>query len=209
MAETIKEFIINMFNDNAMLATFVLALLPIFELRGAIPFGMSTEIWGANALSPISSFLTSFIATSLIVPVVAIIFIPILNAFKKTKLFKNLAIKFENQIKTKSTKIENKNSTKIKKMIGVLLFVAIPLPLTGVYTGTCVAVMLGLNFYETLISCVSGNLIAGLIMLLVSTIFKNNTLIVLYAFLIIFAVLIVSGIIAKLIKKHKSVKNVQ
>ena len=46
-------------------------------------------------------------------------------------------------------------------------------------------------------------------MLFVSTIFKNNTLIVLYAFLIIFAVLIVSGIIAKLIKKHKSVKNVQ
>ena len=206
MTETIKEAIINLFNNNSVMATFVLALLPIFELRGAIPFGMSTQIWGENALTPLSSFLTSFLATSLVVPIIYFIFAPILNLFKKTKLFKKIAERFENRIKEKSNKMENSNT--LKKMIGVFLFVAIPLPLTGVYTGTCVAVVLGLNFYETLISCVGGNFIAGIIMLLLSTIFKNNTLIVLYAFIIILVLILLTGFIVKLIKKHSKSKSV-
>lgn len=206
MTETIKEAIINLFNNNSVMATFVLALLPIFELRGAIPFGMSTQIWGENALTPLSSFLTSFLATSLVVPIIYFIFTPILNLFKKTKLFKKIAERFENRIKEKSNKMENSNT--LKKMIGVFLFVAIPLPLTGVYTGTCVAVVLGLNFYETLISCVGGNFIAGIIMLLLSTIFKNNTLIVLYAFIIILVLILLTGFIVKLIKKRSKSKSV-
>lgn len=206
MTETIKEAIINLFNNNSVMATFVLALLPIFELRGAIPFGMSTQIWGENALTPLSSFLTSFLATSLVVPIIYFIFTPILTLFKKTKLFKKIAERFENRIKEKSNKMENSNT--LKKMIGVFLFVAIPLPLTGVYTGTCVAVVLGLNFYETLISCVGGNFIAGIIMLLLSTIFKNNTLIVLYAFIIILVLILLTGFIVKLIKKRSKSKSV-
>lgn len=206
MTETIKEAIINLFNNNSVMATFVLALLPIFELRGAIPFGMSTQIWGENALTPLSSFLTSFLATSLVVPIIYFIFTPILTLFKKTKLFKKIAERFENRIKEKSNKMENSNT--LKKMIGVFLFVAIPLPLTGVYTGTCVAVVLGLNFYETLISCIGGNLIAGIIMLLLSTIFKNNTLIVLYAFIIILVLILLTGFIVKLIKKRSKSKSV-
>ncbi len=206
MTETIKEAIINLFNNNSVMATFVLALLPIFELRGAIPFGMSTQIWGKNALTPLSSFLTSFLATSLVVPIIYFVFTPILNLFKKTKLFKKIAERFENRIKEKSNKMENSNT--LKKMIGVFLFVAIPLPLTGVYTGTCVAVVLGLNFYETLISCVGGNFIAGIIMLLLSTIFKNNTLIVLYAFIIILVLILLTGFIVKLIKKRSKSKSV-
>lgn len=206
MTETIKEAIINLFNNNSVMATFVLALLPIFELRGAIPFGMSTQIWGENALTPLSSFLTSFLATSLVVPIIYFIFTPILTLLKKTKLFKKIAERFENRIKEKSNKMENSNT--LKKMIGVFLFVAIPLPLTGVYTGTCVAVVLGLNFYETLISCVGGNFIAGIIMLLFSTIFKNNTLIVLYAFIIILVLILLTGFIVKLIKKRSKSKSV-
>ena len=102
MSETIKQLIINMFSGNPTLATFILAALPIFELRGAIPFGMSTQIWGAAALTPISSFLTSFLATTCVIPLVALVFIPILNALKKTRTFKTLAHKFELKIKEKS-----------------------------------------------------------------------------------------------------------
>ncbi len=88
-------------------------------------------------------------------------------------------------------------------MFGVLLFVAIPLPLTGVYTGTCVAIMLGLNFYETLIAVTTGNFIAGLIMLAISTIFKNNTLIVFIGFIVLTAIFILVNTLIKLINKHK------
>ena len=201
MSETIKQLIINMFSGNPALATFVLATLPIFELRGAIPFGMSTQIWGTAALTPISSFLTSFLATTCVIPIVALVFIPILNTLKKTRTFKTLAQKFELKIKEKSNKINS--TTKLKKLIGVGLFVAIPLPLTGVYTGTCIAIMLGLNFYETLVCVSVGNLVAGLIMLAISTIFKNNTLIILIGFIVLLIIFIIAGLISKVLKSKK------
>lgn len=204
MSETIKELIINMFSGNPMLATFIIAMLPIFELRGAIPFGMSTQIWGNIALSPVVSFLTSFLATSLVVPIITLIFIPLLNALKRSLWFNRLASKFEERIKTKSDKIKTKGTGTLKKMLGVGLFVAIPLPLTGVYTGTCIAVMLGLNFYETLISVVAGNLIAGLIMLGISTIFKNNSLLVIAIFIILLVIFILINLTKKLIQKLRS-----
>ena len=201
MSETIKELIINMFNGNPMLATFVLATLPIFELRGAIPFGMSTQIWGKYALTPLSSFLTSFLATTCVIPIIALLFIPLLNALKRSRLFNSIATKFETRIKTKSNKINTQN--KLKKFLGVGLFVAIPLPLTGVYTGTCIALMLGLNFYETLMCVLAGNFVAGLIMLAISTIFKNNTLIVLLGFIVLLVVFIITNYISKYIKSKK------
>ncbi len=187
-----------------MLATFIIAMLPIFELRGAIPFGMSTQIWGNIALSPVVSFLTSFLATSLVVPIITLIFIPLLNALKRSLWFKSLASKFEERIKAKSDKIKTKGTGTLKKMLGVGLFVAIPLPLTGVYTGTCIAVMLGLNFYETLISVVAGNLIAGLIMLGISTIFKNNSLLVIAIFIILLVIFVLINLTKKLIQKLRS-----
>lgn len=204
MAENIKNIIINTFNDNASLATLIIAMLPIFELRGAIPFGMSKSIWGQYALSPLHSFLVSLFGTTLVIPIVALIFSPLLKLLKKTRLFTSLAEKVENRIKTKSEKIDT--STKLKKIIGVLIFVSIPLPLTGVYTGTCIAVLLGLNMYEILLSVGTGNIIAGLIIVALSTILKDNTLIVLYCFIAILIVLLLIGLIKRLLN-HKKQKD--
>lgn len=206
MTETIKNTITTYFQNNPWLATFIIALLPIFELRGAIPFGMSTQIWQGLALTPFVSFLTSFLGTTLIIPIIAIIFIPLINLLKQSKLFKNIATTFENKIKSKTNSITQKGTNKLNKLISVFLFVAIPLPLTGVYTGTCVAVMLGLNFYEILLTVASGNLIAGLIILLISTVFKNNTLTVIMAFALLTVLFIVFGFLIKVFKKHSNQK---
>lgn len=204
MTETIKNTIVNCFQNNPWIATFIVALLPIFELRGAIPFGMSTQIWAGLALTPTLSFLTSLLATSIIVPVIALIFTPLINHLKNSKLFKKLAISFETKIKNKTNNISQKGQSKLSKIISVFLFVAIPLPLTGVYTGTCVAVMLGLNFYEILLSVCGGNLIAGLIVLLISTVFKNNTIIVLLGFILLTILFIIFGFVLKKLKKGKA-----
>ena len=131
MIETIQNSIVNAFDGNPLLATFIIALLPIFELRGAIPFGMSASIWGVYALSPIQAFLISFLATSLIIPFIALIFIPLLNYLKTTKPFKNISEKLINHFKKKADSV-NKNNAKSNwlKIFLVMSFVAIPLPLT-------------------------------------------------------------------------------
>ena len=207
MIETIQNSIVNAFDGNPLLATFIIALLPIFELRGAIPFGMSASIWGVYALSPIQAFLISFLATSLIIPFIALIFIPLLNYLKTTKPFKNISEKLINHFKKKADSV-NKNNAKSNwlKIFLVMSFVAIPLPLTGVYTGTVIAVLMGLNFYECLLACVSGNLIAGIIITLISSVLKENSIYLLIAFIGILILTIVFSLIKKLIIKLKATK---
>ena len=144
-------------------------MLPIFELRGAIPFAMSTSLWGDKTLSIGTAFLVSFIGSSIIIPLVALLFKPFLVWLKDSKLFKNIALKLENRINQKGKSFENKNS-KLKKMLGIIFFVGVPLPLTGAYTGTALAVTIGLNFYDTLLSVLIGNLIAGVVIALLSSV---------------------------------------
>ena len=207
MIETIQNSIVNAFDGNPLLATFIIALLPIFELRGAIPFGMSASICGVYALSPIQAFLISFLATSLIIPFIALIFIPLLNYLKTTKPFKNISEKLINHFKKKADSV-NKNNAKSNwlKIFLVMSFVAIPLPLTGVYTGTVIAVLMGLNFYECLLACVSGNLIAGIIITLISSVLKENSIYLLIAFIGILILTILFSLIKKLIIKLKAKK---
>ena len=106
MTEAIHEIFKNIFGNNVELATILLSMLPIIELRGGIPFGMDKSLWGDVALSSWGAFGYSFLGSSLVVPVLALLFLPIINWLKKTKLFKNLATSIENMIKKKSDKIE-------------------------------------------------------------------------------------------------------
>lgn len=206
MSESIKEIVVNMFNGNALIATFIIALLPIFELRGAIPFGMSTQVWGGNALSALSAFLTSFLATTLIIPIVALIFMPLLKYLKTTKTFKKLANFVYSHFEKKSETMHKTKNSKIFKMLGIMFFVAVPLPLTGVYTGTALAVIVGLNFYETLLCCTAGNAIAGVIITLLSTVLKEHSIYILYAFLIVLLIAIIFAVVKKLWLRKKIAK---
>ena len=54
-------------------------------------------------------------------------------------------------------------------------FVAIPLPLTGVWTGTCIALFIGMNKRDIMTSVILGNLVAGTIMTIISYFFADNT----------------------------------
>ena len=129
-----------------------------------------------------------------------------------------MATKLEERIKSKSAKIENdaENNKKKKskfwlKAIGLFFFVAVPLPLTGVYTGTCIGVMLGFNFWQNCAIVISGNLCAGLIMTFVCSIFPEFTNIILYVFLglvVVFAIFgLIKGLIAR--KKNKYVEKIE
>ena len=79
-------------------------------------------------------------------------------------------IKFFNRIGTWLTKKAEKNREKIEKYSfwGVCLFVAVPLPITGAWTGSLASAVMGMNFWKALLSCLLGVMISGAIMTLAS-----------------------------------------
>lgn len=209
ISQSISNVFASIFHDNVILATVLISLLPIIELRGAIPFGMEKAVWGANALSNWQAFGWAFLGSSLVVPFVALAFIPIMNWLKKTKWFRKIGEAIENKVKKHSDKmLENKTDENTKKtywlkMFGVFAFVAVPLPLTGVWTGTAIAVVIGLNFWSACASIILGNLTAGLLITLLSSLFDNASTIILLAFLAIIALMVLYAFVKWLLKKYK------
>lgn len=225
MTELIENIFSSIFGNNVILATILISVVPIIELKGAIPFSMSPEIWGSFALPYWEAFIYGLIGSSLVVPILALLYTPIINWLKKTKLFKKLAEKLENRVNSKKQSIETKaeekteeENTKKKKnkrvydkkfflkLFGVFAFVAIPLPLTGVWTGTCIAVALGLGFGWTCLSVVLGNIVAGLLITLASTLFGDATMVFVYILLGVVLLALLFGLIKKIIIKQKAKK---
>ena len=210
MSAWLKSLFAAIFGANSELATFIISMIPIVELRGAIPFGSAVSFWGDNALPLWESFLIALAGSSLICVILTFIFQPIFSWLKKTKLFKKFADWLERKLKRKSENIENKTDVqenskkKLRiKILGVFSFVAIPLPLTGVWTGTCLALFIGLNRKQTMLSVLSGNAVAGGLMMLISYFFADNTSIVLYGFLVLVVIFVLYEIIKSLVLKHR------
>lgn len=228
MTELIGEIFSTIFNGNAALATVIVSMIPIMELKGGIPFGMSKAFWGDSALGRWEAFWWAFLGCTIVSIVLYFAFVPIMKFLRKTKMFKSIAKFIDNRIGKQTSKYDeneieksndgqleeqsNENNTKnnqsrktrFGKILGVFLFVAIPLPLTGVWMGTCLAVVLGLNFWETIASTIFGNLIAGFIISTVCVIFPQFTHWLIYIFLI----LVIMAIIVEIIR-NKIIKNKQ
>lgn len=222
MTAAISAFFASVFGNNIILATILISMLPLFELRGAIMFASSVELWGAVTLSPWMAYLVSFLGSSLVAPILALIFIPIINWLKRTKLFKKLGDAIYNMVSSKSQKIqsevneinadsslalaEKQKKSRIKKMLGVFAFVAIPLPLTGIWTGTAIAVVLGMKYTDILISVIGGNAVAGLIITLLTLLLGDKSIYGLYAFIALVIIFVIVSIIVALVKRAKNKK---
>lgn len=138
------------------LAVLLISAIPIIELRGAIPIGISL------GLNPIHSAILSFVGSILPVPVLLIAIRPIFKYLRSTTLFKSVI----NSLTSKSMK----KSIKIQKhgFWGLVLFVAIPLPGTGVWSGTLAAALLDMRIKLALPAILIGNLIAMILILILS-----------------------------------------
>lgn len=134
----------------------IISMLPIIELRGAIPVAF------ALGLPLIPSFILSVVGNLLPVPFILWLITPFCNWLKKTKLFKWFPEFLEKKV--------NKNKDKVTKYAtwGLFLFVAIPLPGTGAWTGALIASFLDFKFKDALFAIIGGVLAAGIIMSLVS-----------------------------------------
>ena len=176
----ILEFFKHNFGSVTWVAVFLVAMLPIAEAKVAIPFGMSKEIWGSAALSPFSSAFVSFIGSMLPAFLILLFLKPIIKYLKTTKLFKKIATHFEVFFKNKASKERQKtsnnlhNKNKAISFLTLVFFVAIPLPLAGVWTSSAVACFSDIKYWHAILAIAIGNLFEVLFMTLLSVLFINS-----------------------------------
>lgn len=138
------------------LTVILTAALPIIEVRGAIPVGISL------GLTPIHSFFLSLIGSIIPVPFILFTIRPIFNYLRKTKTFKKLVYNLTNRSMAKSGSIQKYG------VWGLLVFVAIPLPGTGVWSGSLIAALLDMRFKWAFPAIFVGNVIAGILIMALS-----------------------------------------
>lgn len=132
------------------------AMLPIIELRGAIPLGISL------GLSPIHSMIISVVGNSLIVPFLLILLHPIMDYFEKTILFS----KTIGWVKARAMK--KSGTIKKYRLLGLFLFVAIPIPTTGAWTASIIASLLKIDLKQSILTIWAGIITAGIIVYSIS-----------------------------------------
>ena len=135
---------------------FFISMLPVVELRGAIPAGavMGLSLW--------SNYLVSVIGNFLPVPFILLFIRQILAWMKTTKRLSKIALWLEEKAQKKSDQVMRYAS------LGLFLFVAIPLPGTGAWTGALIASLLDMRMKYALPAIFLGVLTAGVIMSLAS-----------------------------------------
>ena len=195
------EILLNFFQsitDNGKLITLLVSIFPLVELKGGIPVGLGL------GESLITSALLAYIGSTCIIFLLYFLLIPIFNLLKKIKIIKKLVEKIETVLKNKALKIskgsENAEEKKDRFMAWALfIFVAIPFPVTGVWTGTAIAVFLKMKFSKCFLPLVLGNLVAGILITLLTFIFKSYVNIIIDVLFII-AIIMLTIFIVKVAK---------
>lgn len=162
--ENIINTIINIFSGlgslkyGKELLVFLISLLPILELRGGL---LAASLLGVN---PVSAYIVSIIGNVIPVPFILLLINKILEWMGNSKI--KWMRKFSNWLNKKA----NKNKGQIEKYgyWGLLLFVGIPLPGTGAWTGCLIASILHLDRKKAFLAAMGGIFMASIIMMIIS-----------------------------------------
>ena len=162
MAQELAKNLVNVFSGltslkyGKELIVFIISLMPILELRGGLIAAalLNMNMW--------RSFIICFIGNIIPIPLILWFITPIFDKLKKMKLFSGIVNKLENKAMKKKDKIEK------LEYIGLLLFVGIPLPGTGAWTGSLIASLLNMDKKKSLVYAILGVVLAGIIMMVVS-----------------------------------------
>ncbi len=141
---------------NKMIGIFLISMLPIIELRGAIPIGAAIGLpWYLNMI-------VSIIGNMLPVPFILMFSVKAFEFMKKHNIMVKFIEKIENRAKKRSEGLAT------GEFIGLMLFVAIPFPGTGAWTGALIAALLQFNRKRSFFYIGLGVVIASVIMTLAS-----------------------------------------
>jgi len=149
---------------NILDQTILLSMLPISELRGAIPLA----VFSGSSFWPILIFV-AILANIAVVPFIFYFLDNIHNSFMKINVYRKV---FENTANRTRKRIESKIGTKAE-FLALYFLVAIPLPMTGAYTGSLAAWLFGLSRKKSLQYIIYGVVTAGIITSLITLFFET------------------------------------
>ena len=159
MTETLVQSIIHALSGSVGKEgiVFIISMIPILELRGAL------LVAGPLLGVPVAKAIPLCIIGNIIpVPFILLLITPIFNWMKGTKKLKPFVDRMEARAMSKKDQIEK------YEFWGLVLFVGIPLPGTGAWTGSLIAALLGIKFKKAFPAVVIGILLATVIMWFVS-----------------------------------------
>ncbi|MFZ5968996.1 MAG: COG2426 family protein [Bacillota bacterium] len=146
------EFILDIFAvlPKELMVIFV-AALPVLELRFAIPIGV------ARGLDPFYAMTLGIMGSMIPVPFLLLFLKPVFREMRKTAFFR----KFVDWVTHRTMK----KTGKIRKysVFGLAVFVAVPIPSTGVWTGAIAAALLDIRFIHAFTAILAGNCVAAVI----------------------------------------------
>ncbi|MEY8365939.1 small multi-drug export protein [Anaerovoracaceae bacterium 41-7] len=135
-----------------LMMTMLISMVPVLELRGAIPAGV------AAGLSVKEALVVSIIGNLLPVPIIILFVRKVFDWMrKKSERLDFLVCRFEEKAKKQSVMIDK------YEWFGLVLLVAVPLPGTGAWTGALVAAMLNMRLKRALPAVFIGVVIAGIV----------------------------------------------
>ena len=213
MTESIINFVRELIG-NDYITTMLIAMIPIVELRGAIPAAMTMGI------HPLLALVLAWTGSAIVSPILLLILQPVLNWMKKYKAFASLANAVESGFRSKALKVvgaseDGKLSPELmrklekKKMLGVYIFVAVPFPMTGVWTGSAVSTFLDIPFLKSMFMVWLGNLTAGLIVTVLAVLledYMNTVLDIFFIIVLIVLAIYILRIVIKMVKSKKQAK---
>ncbi|MCK8825891.1 COG2426 family protein [Fuchsiella alkaliacetigena] len=137
-------------------AIFIAAMLPVTELRGAIPLAVS---WG---ISPMQAFWLAFIGNLVPVMPLLILLDPVTELLRKVPIFDRFFEWLYARTLRKSDRVKKYGA------IGLIFFTAVPLPTTGAWTASLAATIFKIRFKWAFLAISTGVLIAGIAITLLS-----------------------------------------
>ncbi|MFA6735552.1 MAG: small multi-drug export protein [Saccharofermentanales bacterium] len=141
------------------LVVMIISMIPVIEVRGAIPIAMTLY-----KMQPLYAAIISVFASMLPVPIILLAITKVLAYLKTTKMFHKLAVKLESKSGSKRAESIHKYGA-----LGLIVFVGIPLPGTGVWSGSLIAALLGIKFKWAFLAVLAGDILAATIVTLISS----------------------------------------
>ena len=137
-------------------AVFLISMIPLLELRGGLLAASLLKISAVKAIP------LCIVVNIIPIPFILLFIKQIFKVLKKTKIFRGLIIKLEDRAMRKSDQVKK------YEFWGLMLFVGIPLPGTGAWTGSLIASLLEIDIKKSSLAILCGIIMATVIMYIVS-----------------------------------------
>lgn len=168
---------------------FFLSMVPIIELRGAVPLGIAMD------LNPVYVYITCVIGSSIVAVPVVLLFRQVIDFFRHRKYFNKVIRWVDKKIEGRAKKL------KAASIIGLIIFVGVPIPTTGSWSGAALASIFKMRIKDALLGIFIGNAIAGVIMMAVSLHLAEGITV---ETLLIGSVIVIAGIFTIVKKKRNN-----